>query len=55
LEESHDFIRDSFGNTKQKNFTEADIEDIFHKIDVDGDGKINKSEMALFLLSLTKI
>ena len=54
LEESHDFIKESFGKTKSKPFTEADIAEVFNRIDTDGDGRINKSEMAEFLVSLTK-
>ena len=54
LAESRDFIRDSFGNTNTRVFSENDIDALFSRIDSDGDGKINKGEMALFLLQLSK-
>lgn len=54
LEESHDFIKESFGKTQSKPFTEADIVEVFNRIDTDGDGRINKGEMAEFLVALTK-
>ena len=54
LEESHDFIKESFGKTQSKPFTEADIAEVFNRIDTDGDGRINKGEMAEFLVALTK-
>jgi len=54
LEESREFIRESFGNTSTRVFSEKDISDLFTRIDTDGDGKINKGEMALFLLQLSK-
>lgn len=50
LAESREFIRDSFGNTSTRVFSEKDIGDLFARIDTDNDGKINKGEMALFLL-----
>lgn len=54
LAESREFIRDSFGNTSTREFNEKDIKDLFDRIDTDKDGKINKGEMALFLLQLSK-
>ena len=54
FEESHDFIQDSFGNISSKKFTEDDIREMFNRMDTDGDGKINKGEMASFLLKLSK-
>ena len=33
---------------------ESDLKKMFDKIDTDGDGLINKGEMAAFLLKLTK-
>ncbi len=54
LEESRTFIRDSFGNAANSQFSDKDIEIIFAKIDTDGDGRINKGEMARFLMQITK-
>ena len=54
LEESRDFIRDSFGSSKPQGCSEEDIVELFNRIDIDGEGKINKGEMALFILALTK-
>lgn len=54
FEESRCFIRESFGNQAAQNFTEQDINDMFNRIDTDGDGRINKGEMADFLLKLSK-
>ena len=53
LAESKEFIRDSFGNVSTKQFTDDDIAKLFSKIDTDGDGRINKGEMAKFLLKLS--
>ena len=54
LEESREFIKDSFGNTSTRVFTDKDVEKLFARIDSDNDGKINKGEMANFLLQLSK-
>lgn len=54
LAESRSFIRDSFGNTSTRVFSDSDVENLFKRIDSDGDGKINKDEMAQFLLHLAK-
>lgn len=54
LAESRDFIRDSFGNTSSRVFKDSDVDALFARIDTDGDGKINKGEMAEFLLQLSK-
>ena len=54
FEESYSFIIDSFGNSTKDKWTEADVRSLFNKIDTDGDGRINKGEMAKFLLSLSK-
>lgn len=35
-------------------FSDKDIEEVFRKIDTDSDGKINKGEMARFLMQMTK-
>lgn len=53
LAESREFIRDSFGNTSTTVFSDKDIEELFARIDTDGDGRINKGEMAEFLLKLS--
>lgn len=54
LEESRAFIRDSFGSMANSSFSDKDIEEVFRKIDTDNDGKINKGEMARFLMQMTK-
>ena len=52
FEDSRDFIKDSFGGHLK--LPESEIKALFDKIDTDGDGSINKGEMAVFLLKLTK-
>lgn len=52
LEKSRDFIRDSFGGNTT--FTDQEVDALFKRIDRDADGRINKGEMAEFLLSLSK-
>ena len=54
LDESREFIRDSFGNTTTRVFRDQDVRELFARIDTDGDGRINKGEMAKFLLQLSK-
>ena len=54
LEGAQDFIRDSFGQTMKGGTTEANIQDLFNRIDTDNNGKINKGELAMFILALTK-
>jgi len=51
-EESKAFINDSFGNDLP--MKEIDLKAMFDKIDTDKSGKINKGEMSVFLLQLTK-
>ena len=52
FEESKSFVSDSFGGGVV--MKESDLKKMFDKIDTDGDGLINKGEMASFLLKLTK-
>ena len=52
FEESKMFISDSFGGSVV--MKDSDLKKMFDKIDTDGDGLINKGEMAVFLLKLTK-
>ena len=54
LEESREFIRDSFGNASTRVFSDEDVNTLFARIDTDSDGRINKGEMASFLLQLSK-
>ena len=51
-EESKDFINDSFGGHLK--LQESELKKMFDQIDTNGDGFINKGEMAVFLLQLTK-
>jgi Ca2+-binding EF-hand superfamily protein len=52
FDESKVFISDSFGGSVV--MKDSDLKKMFDKIDTDGDGLINKGEMAVFLLKLTK-
>lgn len=52
FEESKAFINDSFGG--DLSLPDSELKAMFKKIDTDNSGKINKGEMAVFLLTLTK-
>lgn len=53
FDQSREFIVESFGNQGNQ-FDEQQIQALFNRIDKDQDGKINKGEMAQFLLQLSK-
>lgn len=51
LNEANRLIKECFGDDL---FDKKDIDGVFHAIDTDGDGRVNKGEMAKFVVRLTK-
>jgi len=52
-EEAQNFVNTTFGGIGQR-MTQEDYDAIWKKVDKDNDRRINKGEMVMFLISLSK-